>query len=74
MSHPQHPHGQHPGGHPASHGHGGHPASHGHGGHPETIRNLFAHKRRHFWKTCGRIHEEHEEPITSGLLGDHGRM
>ncbi len=42
MSHPHHPHGQHPGGHPTSHGHGGHPASHGHGGHPETIRETYS--------------------------------
>ena len=45
MSHPHHPHGQHPDGHPVSHGHSGHPASHGHGDHPETIKeNLFTHK------------------------------
>ncbi|MBM2834792.1 MAG: nirJ 4, partial [Candidatus Brocadiaceae bacterium] len=42
MSHPQHPHGHHPGGHPTSHGHGGQPASHGHGGHPETIRETYS--------------------------------
>ncbi|HHT9147158.1 MAG TPA: radical SAM protein, partial [Candidatus Wunengus sp. YC61] len=42
MSHPHHPHGQHTGGHPTSHGHAGHPASQGHGDHPETIKETYS--------------------------------
>ena len=66
MSHPHHPHGQHP---------GGHPASHGHGGHPETIKETYSRIKD---ETTGKSAVEYMKNMKNQLRlvfwGDYRRM